>query len=139
MLSLAVFETVYSENTYLRGLGDVMKQEQSISNQVYIFERCSAVFAAIGARMQASGRADSQTLGENMLALGSNFLVGAVSVAKGGKLNYTQENALKEVIAIGKIYGAQMDDNHRRTGNAIDGQVLADQRLCMTIAQELKK
>ena len=69
--------------------------------------------------------------------MGSEFMIVALTVAKSGDLNYTEQNAITESIEIGKIYKSIMDDNHRRTGNAIVGQILDDQRICGFFYKEL--
>ena len=33
----------YSQQNYMRDFGEVIKQENSVSNQVYIFERCAGL------------------------------------------------------------------------------------------------
>ena len=127
----------YSQQNYMRDFGEVIKQENSVSNQVYIFERCAGLLSAIGARFVGSGRADAKDAGEKMIAMGSEFMIVALTVAKSGDLNYTEQNAITESIEIGKIYKSIMDDNHRRTGNAIAGQILDDQRICGFFYKEL--
>jgi len=53
-------------------------------------------------------------------------------------LNINLENSTKESIEIGKIYSNIMNDNHRRTGNALIGQVVQDQDICMVLYKSIK-
>lgn len=127
-----------SNDLYLRDFNDVIKQESSVSNFIYIFDRCAGLFASVGNRFLSSGRADAKKLGDSMMKMGVDFNMASVNIAKKENLPNTVETSMKEAVAIGKIYSDIMDDNHRRTGNALAGQVLKDQNICIAIYKELK-
>ena len=44
ILIIFTFKSAHSENIYLRNFMDVINQEQSVSNDVYILERCAGLF-----------------------------------------------------------------------------------------------
>ena len=138
ILIIFTFKSVHSENIYLRNFMDIINQEQSISNSVYILERCAGLFASVGSRFVNSGRSDSTDLGNKMIMMGVDFTFAAVKVASSENLNVTIENSTKESIEIGKIYSKIMDDNHRRTGNALTGQVVQDQEVCMVLYKSIQ-
>ena len=138
-LFLLFTNKTYSNDLYLRDLTDVIKQEESASNFVYVFDRCAGLFAAVGNRFIASGRADSKSLGDKMMRIGTEFNIASVNIAKAANLNHTIKNSMSEAVAIGKIYSSIMNNNHRRTGNALVGQVASDQKICISIYKELKR
>lgn len=136
--SLLFFNNANAQDLYLRDFNDVIKQEESVSNFVYIFERCAGLFASVGNRFISSGRSDSKGLGNKMMTIGTEFNLAAVNIAKTENLNVTIESSMRKAVGIGKIYSDIMDDNHNRTGNAISGQVASDQNLCITIYKAIK-
>ena len=136
--SLLFFNNANAQDLYLRDFNDVIKQQQSVSNFVYIFERCAGLFASVGNRFISSGRSDSKGLGNKMMTIGTEFNLAAVNIAKTQNLNVTIELSMRKAVGIGKIYSDIMDDNHNRTGNAISGQVASDQNLCITIYKAIK-
>ena len=73
-----------------------------------------------------------------MIMMGADFTIVAVTVASSENLNVTLKNSTKESIEIGKIYSNIMNDNHRRTGNAITGQVVQDQEICLFLYKSIK-
>ncbi len=137
-LFLIVANKANSNDLYLRDFNNVIKQESSVSNFIYIFDRCAGLFASVGNRFLSSGRADAKKLGDNMMRMGVDFNIASANIAKKGNLPNTVETSMKEAVAIGKIYAGIMDDNHRRTGNALAGQVAKDQNVCIAIYKELK-
>ena len=136
--SLLFCNNANAQDLYLRDFNDVIKQEESVSNFVYIFERCAGLFASVGNRFISSGRSDSKGLGNKMMTIGTEFNLAAVNIAKTQNLNVTIESSMRKAVGIGKIYSDIMDDNHNRTGNAIIGQVASDQNLCITIYKTIK-
>ena len=138
ILSLFFFNNAHAQDLYLRDLNEVIKQEESVSNYVYIFERCAGLFASVGNRFISSGRSDSKGLGDQMMRMGTEFNMAAVNIAKTQNLNVTIESSIKKAVSIGKIYNSIMDDNHNRTGNALIGQVATDQTLCISIYKAIK-
>ena len=138
LLLLMFAHNAKSEDLYLRDFNEVINQEQSISNYVYIFERCSGLFASIGNRFLTSGRSDSKDLGNKMMLMGTEFTMGAVNIAKTQKLNVTIESSMRKAVSIGKIYSSIMDDNHNRTGNSLGGQIAKDQSTCIALYKVIK-
>ena len=136
--SLLFINNANAQDLYLRDFNDVIKQEESVSNFVYIFERCAGLFASVGNRFISSGRSDSKGLGNKMMTIGTEFNLAAVNIAKTQNLNVTIESSMRKAVGIGKIYSGIMDDNHNRTGNAIIGQVASDQNICLTIYKAIK-
>ena len=136
--SLLFNNNANAQDLYLRDFNDVIKQEESVSNFVYIFERCAGLFASVGNRFISSGRSDSKGLGNKMMTIGTEFNLAAVNIAKTQNLNVTIESSMRKAVGIGKIYSGIMDDNHNRTGNAIIGQVASDQNICLTIYKAIK-
>ena len=136
--SLLFINNANAQDLYLRDFNDVIKQEESVSNFVYIFERCAGLFASVGNRFISSGRSDSKGLGNQMMTIGTEFNLAAVNIAKTQNLNVTIESSMRKAVGIGKIYSGIMDDNHNRTGNAIIGQVASDQNICLTIYKAIK-
>ena len=136
--SLLFINNANAQDLYLRDFNDVIKQEESVSNFVYILERCAGLFASVGNRFISSGRSDSKGLGNQMMTIGTEFNLAAVNVAKTQNLNVTIESSMRKAVGIGKIYSGIMDDNHNRTGNALIGQVASDQNICLTIYKAIK-
>ena len=136
--SLLFINNANAQDLYLRDFNDVIKQEESVSNFVYIFFFFSGLFASVGNRFISSGRSDSKGLGNKMMTIGTEFNLAAVNIAKTQNLNVTIESSMRKAVGIGKIYSGIMDDNHNRTGNAIIGQVASDQNLCITIYKAIK-
>ena len=112
----------------------------SKSNFVYIFERCAGLFASVGYRFISSGRSDTKDLGNQMIMFSKQIIQLQFQLIKNKaqNLNITIESSIKKAVGIGKIYSNIMDDNHNRTGNAIIGQVVSDQNLCITIYKAIK-
>ena len=136
--SLFFFSNAHAQDLYLRDFNEVIKQEKSVSNFVYIFERCAGLFASVGNRFISSGRSDSKGLGDKMMGMGTEFNMAAVNIAKTQNLNVTIQSSIKKAVAIGKIYNSIMNDNHNRTGNALIGQVAGDQDICIAIYKAIK-
>ena len=87
--SLLFINNANAQDLYLRDFNDVIKQEESVSNFVYIFERCAGLFASVGNRFISSGRSDSKGLGNQMMTIDTEFNLAAVNIAKTQNLNVT--------------------------------------------------
>ena len=137
ILFFATFSKAHSDDLYLRDLNEIINQEKSISMTVHILERCSGLFAVVGGRVRNSGRSDATELGNRLVDKGTEFGLLAIASANWGNLDYSVDSTMEEAFAIGKIYISIMEDNYRRTGNALGGQIKYDQDVCVDFYNDL--
>lgn len=114
-------------------LSQVILEEQSLSRQLYVNERCAGLNQGIAGRFNNSSNKKGQKIAGALFLKAANHSMYAMAFANKMRKKYTQQEAISRSLLFAKIYQKEMDRIYDMTGNSIGGIVSKDQVVCNKI------
>ena len=130
LMTLLYLSLTYASAQELKPLNEVIIQEKSDWNTLYIIQRCLAVNISISRRMKGSGRSDLEkalaNYRKNIQAFTMQLVVNAEILGVSEKLNDLTDRIEK----LRNIYDVMLDENYTLTGNSLSQTVMNDVIQC---------
>ena len=130
LMTLLSLSLTYASAQELKPLNEVIIQEKSDWNTLYIIQRCLAVNISISRRMKGSGRSDLEkalaNYSKNIQAFTMQLLVQAEILGVSEKLN----DLTNQIEKLRNIYDIMLDENYTLTGNSLSQTVMNDVVQC---------
>ena len=130
LMTLLYLSLTYASAQELKPLNEVIIQEKSGWNTLYIIQRCLAVNISISRRMKGSGRSDLEkalaNYSKNIQAFTMQLLVQAEILGVSEKLN----DLTNQIEKLRNIYDIMLDENYTLTGNSLSQTVMNDVVQC---------
>ena len=130
LMTLLYLSLTYASAQELKPLNEVIIQEKSDWNTLYIIQRCLAVNISISRRMKGSGRSDLEkalaNYSKNIQAFTMQLLVQAEILGVSEKLN----DLTNQIEKLRNIYDIMLDENYTLTGNSLSQTVMNDVVQC---------